>query len=139
MLHLPPDLVAQIEEHAREAYPNECCGLLIGAESEGVFSVDEVAPSLNLSENPATQFEVDMRLRLRLQRELRETGRAIIGHYHSHPDGPPRPSRRDLDKAWEHGLVWLILGIQRGVACTMGAFHYSDDDRAFTPLEVNHG
>jgi proteasome lid subunit RPN8/RPN11 len=48
----------------------------------------------------------------------------LIGHYHSHPNGPAEPSPRDLAAA-EPGRLWLIIG---GGAARMwragdGAFH----------------
>jgi len=37
-------------------------------------------------------------------------GRAVIGHYHSHPSGDPTPSLRDAADALPDGSLWLIVG-----------------------------
>ena len=113
-VRLTPEDLQVIVGFAEAAYPEECCGLLSGAEEAGVVQVDGVHESENLAEEPARRFEVDPALRLRLQRTLRGSGRGVVGIYHSHPDGPARPSPRDLDAAWEPDLVWLIIGVRKG-------------------------
>jgi len=66
----------------------------------------------NLSDR-ADRFELDPSVRLKTQRELREEGanEKIIGHYHSHPDAPAKPSVYDQGRAEEYGLIWMILSI----------------------------
>ncbi|PWR21695.1 Mov34/MPN/PAD-1 family protein [Zavarzinia compransoris] len=96
--------------HARAALPAECCGLLLGPAGAPVLA-DEAVASANLA--PAgglDAFEIDTALHLALQRRARDAGRRILGLYHSHPGGLPIPSARDRAGAWDHGLVWLIVG-----------------------------
>jgi proteasome lid subunit RPN8/RPN11 len=42
-------------------------------------------------------------------KKARASGAAIIGCYHSHPEGAPRPSARDLAGAKEEDFLWLIV------------------------------
>ena len=135
MLRLSQALADQISAHATETYPLECCGLTVAREDGSGWVAEAVHPSENLSDNPQTRFEVDMRLRLTLQKDLRGTGSAVIGHYHSHPDGPPAPSAKDLEQAWEDRLVWVIVGVEGGNS-TLKAYEYRDDEKAFLPLAV---
>ena len=73
--------------------------------------VDESRPSPNLAAPGRLDvFELDAALHLRLQREARAAGRRIVGLYHSHPASAPIPSPRDREGAYDHGLVWLIVG-----------------------------
>ena len=113
VITLDPAHLEAVAGHAEAAYPAECCGLLIGAaEGARVWRVHRVVQSRNLA--PAgrrDRFEVDPALRLKLQRELRGSGEAVVGLYHSHPDGPPTPSATDLDSAWDE---------IRGAAKSMG-------------------
>lgn len=115
-LSIAPDHLRAIVDIAESTYPEECCGLLSGIETEGVVHVDEVHASENLAGDRGSRFEVDTALRLRLQRTLRESGRRVVGIYHSHPDGPAQPSTRDLEAAWEPELVWLVVGVRDGQA-----------------------
>ena len=125
-------------KHAAEAaYPNECCGLLVGRRDGANRTVDQVVESANLASDPSTRFEIDMRLRLTLQKQLRGTGREIIGHYHSHPDGPARPSARDREQAWEPQLIWLIISVTRAGAEDVLGYTYDDRRGAFDPVSVN--
>ena len=111
---LTPEDLRAIEGFAEAAYPNECCGLLSGTEEAGIAYVDGIHESENVADEPARRFEIDPALRLRLQRTLRQSGRRVIGIYHSHPNGLARPSPRDLEAAWEPDLVWLVVGVRRG-------------------------
>ena len=131
--------LAVIEAAARSAYPAECCGLLIGARQGGGYVVDQVVESDNLAATPHDSFEIDMRLRVRLQRTLRGTNRDIIGHYHSHPNGVVEPSPRDAAQAWEPDLVWLIVGVTQAGAGQVHAFQFDADNSRFgcVPLEIS--
>lgn len=115
VLHIGRLHLAAIARAARAAYPRECCGLLLGQGGSGTFRVHEVVASDNLA--PADRpdcFEVDPALLLRFQRERRGSGRAVIGLYHSHPDGDARPSPADRALAWQPDWVWLIMAVRGG-------------------------
>ncbi len=122
----------QIADAAEAAYPEECCGLLIGEGGAGSWRLGRVVASANVAEGDRRRiFEVDPRLLLTLQRELRGTAQRVIGVYHSHPDGPPEPSAADLDRAWEPGLVWLITSVRDGRAAGTAAHVLAEDGARF--------
>ncbi|MEN3974796.1 M67 family metallopeptidase [Emcibacter sp. SYSU 3D8] len=136
MIRLPPELAHRIRGAARAAYPEECCGLLIGHAEGDALVIDDVAESVNLSARPRDSFEIDMRLRLTLQKALRGTGREIVGHYHSHPDAPAAPSERDRAQAWEPDMIWLIAGVADGVAGDLGAFRLDEAAGRFDAVPI---
>lgn len=112
-----------VVDAAEAAWPDEACGLLVGRRGPGpVWRVERIAPSSNLAAEPGRAFEVDPALRLRLERTLRGQGQGVVGHYHSHPGGPARPSETDLRRAYEPGLAWLIVAVREGQAVANGAF-----------------
>ena len=137
-LRLAPGLLAELETQSRAAYPEECCGLLIGRTGLDVWTVLRTAPSPNVAPPPRTmRFEIDPALLLRLQRELRGSAETVIGLYHSHPDGTPRPSSADRARAWQSGQMWLVLAVARGAAVSAGAwFRGGGADALFTPLAL---
>lgn len=123
---------------AEQAYPRECCGILVGRDEDGTFRVEKVVPSANLSDTPHKTFEVDMALRLRLQKELRGSDARVIGHYHSHPEGRAEPSPRDAERAWEEGMIWLILAVKTGLAVDIRAHLFKDSAQGFSRLAVEY-
>jgi len=138
-VQLSNELNAMLSEHAQADYPNECCGLLVGSIQSDIVKITEVHPSKNLtSGNPAKSFEVDPKLRFDVMREAqsRNDGVDIIGHYHSHPDGPAAPSAKDLSMAYEPNMVWLICRVAPNEEVTIGAFQPCSDRSAFNTLEL---
>ena len=125
--------LAAFESLAQAAAPNEACGLLEGTAGADGFAVTSVHPSNNLASNPTELFEVDPRLLLRLQRELRGGPTEMIGIYHSHPRGPAAPSATDLALAWQPELAWVITALQP--APHTAAFQIVGN--AFQPLELS--
>jgi proteasome lid subunit RPN8/RPN11 len=137
-LVLTPHQLAAIVRHAEAAYPNEACGLLVGRHRPaGVLAVTRAVESENLAAGPQRDsFEVDPALRFRLERALRGSREAIIGHYHSHPDHPARPSARDLAQAHEPELAWLIIQVEAGEAAACAAFRLDGETRKSRKLEL---
>tara|TARA_A100001037_G_scaffold101034_2_gene92049 strand:- start:1246 stop:1746 length:501 start_codon:yes stop_codon:yes gene_type:complete len=129
-----------VVDHAERSFPQECCGLLIGEEANGLVQVAEIHESENLANDPGRRFEVDPALRLKLQRSLRGSGHRIIGIYHSHPDGPAHPSPRDLEAAWEPELVWLIMSVRSEgvIESTVHVLTGDEDSLQFSevPLQI---
>ncbi len=126
-------------EAARAAWPSECCGLLVGremAESAGL-RVERVIPSTNIAQPPETRFEIEPALRIRLEKELRDGKSRIIGHYHSHPVGPPLPSPSDALQIYEPELIWLIIGKDENGAENLAAFLPWPEGNGFTPLGIS--
>lgn len=111
----------KILSHAEGAYPDECCGLLVGERQVREVFVREVHQSANRAAMPASQFEIDPQLRFDLERRMRRESLDLVGVYHSHPDGRAWPSETDIDRAWESSLVWLIIEVKEGSAVTTRA------------------
>ncbi|WP_308912029.1 M67 family metallopeptidase [Pseudokordiimonas caeni] len=108
---LAPGLLEALETLALQAAPHEACAMLMGAPDHVVGHV----PSPNVTEgDPARHFEIDPALLLRLHREAREGGPAIVGVWHSHPGGRPEPSDEDRARSVEPSWVWLITAVQGG-------------------------
>ena len=138
-VRLAPEQLRAIERAAEEAYPEEACGLLVGRSAPGErYSVSTVEASANVAEPPRTRrFEVDPKLRLRLERALRESPDSVIGVYHSHPDGSAAPSETDISMIFEPDMVWLITAVADGRAGATTGWRPAEDRSAFLPLELD--
>lgn len=119
-LDLPAELRAEILAAARAAHPNECCGLLEGVRENDVVRVIALHPARNLS-GDARRFEIDPGDHIAAQKAARANGSAIIGCYHSHPQGRAEPSAADLAGADEDNFLWLIAA-----GDDLAAFVYRD-------------
>ena len=105
-----PELAA-IRRHAARIYPNECCGALLGA-ADGV--VREAYPLDNtFPETQRRRFLVGPDEYRRAEARAAETGRTLMGFYHSHPDHPAEPSAFDLEHAWPN-LSYAIISVRQG-------------------------
>jgi proteasome lid subunit RPN8/RPN11 len=124
----------QLAGEARAAFPRECCGLIEGVRREDVVEVARVHPARNLATEP-DRFEIDPAQHIALLRNLRGTGRDIVGCYHSHPNGSPLPSARDLAGAADENFVWLIVSTHREGGCEIAAHRFGHG--GFTTVSIN--
>jgi proteasome lid subunit RPN8/RPN11 len=93
-LVLAPGLLELMIKHAKEKYPQEACGLLVGR-----GSADRFIPMENTLAS-STAFEMDAAQLFSTFRDLRGAGEELVAIYHSHPRGPARPSKSDIERAY---------------------------------------
>ena len=100
---------------AKKAYPNECCGILVGSKSEkGEIEVTEIREASNQFQGQkSAHFQIDPLFIYRLEQELEVRGLEIVGVYHSHPDCPAILSKED-EKYMVPGLEYVIMSVQNG-------------------------
>ncbi len=126
-VHIDASCVQQMEQMAEAGYPYEICGLLIGALGRDGWLVHDVRQVKNLNEaRAADRFILDPAAYQQIDRELRGSGREIIGVFHSHPDCPARPSPTDRENAWE-GFLYPIISVCEGRAREIAYWTLNDD------------
>ncbi len=124
--------VEAIRRHAREAYPFECCGALVGR--DGV--IDEAWPLPNVTaEGPRRRFLVSPEDYRRAEARARDRGVDLVGFYHSHPDHPARPSAYDLEHAWPV-FVYVIVSVPHGEPAELTSWRLAPDRTAFVADEL---
>jgi proteasome lid subunit RPN8/RPN11 len=124
-LALPRVFGIQIEQEARAAYPRECCGLLEGIRDEGLVQILALHPARNSAARD-DRFEIDPGDHIAALKAARGNGRAIIGCYHSHPNGAASPSDTDRAGALEENFLWLIAALDaKDGPVTVRAYDYS--------------
>ena len=144
-LVLGPAEQAALRAAAEAAYPQECCGLLVGRRHSGqaeiTLFVTRVVPGDNLHAEPTRSFELDPAIHLAVLRQLREAAGnpdsdQVLGHYHSHPDAPAVPSERDRAQINDPDLLWIIIGVIHGKADAPTAWQASASPPSFHPVPV---
>jgi proteasome lid subunit RPN8/RPN11 len=137
VVHLHPEAASVIAAAATAAYPNEACGLLIGSAGAAGWRISAAVAGANVHAEPHHRFEVDPRLVFAWMRKLRGGSDALIGHFHSHPDGPAEPSGTDRDSAFDRNALWLIAAVTAGQIGAMRAFRLGKGaDPSFLELPV---
>ncbi len=98
----------QMAAHAAACSPLEACGLVAAglvagrpAASLQVFEItNELGSPTHFSMAPAEQLQAFM--------EIEAKGWDLLAIYHSHPAGPPTPSRTDVAEARYPGVAHII-------------------------------
>lgn len=103
-IEVTSDVIEVIEAEARDAYPRECCGILLG---KGV-SITHMQPTSNIHSEPETHFEIEPQALINAHRAAREGGLQVLGYYHSHPTGKAEPSATDRKLSACDGSIWAI-------------------------------
>jgi proteasome lid subunit RPN8/RPN11 len=140
-LFLSNSLRRQIEQEGAVAYPNECCGILIGRDvkrdDKTVRIVDRLEPGRNAfeAEEQYHRFSIDPLQQLRAEKSAEKQGLAVLGYYHSHPDHPARPSEYDRAHAWPY-YSYVIVAIEKGTPTAMTSWVLDDATETFTKQEI---
>ncbi len=136
-LHFEADQDAAIRAHGAEAFPEECCGFLLGRDGDDGRRIIRVAPEANVREDGArhNRFSISPEGFMRADRAARNEGLDIVGFYHTHPNAPARPSQYDLDHAWPV-YSYVILSVRDGVPDAMTCWVLQEDRTAFAEQPI---
>ncbi len=119
-------------EHAREAAPNECCGLIGGVSGTKASSLYRLR---NVASEPEVRYEAAPEDLFTAQRLMRERGQELIGIYHSHPRAAdPSPSETDVRQAYYPSATYLIIGLG-GTGPVVKAFNISEREHRWQVVE----
>ena len=137
MIRIESEPWRQMVEHARAAYPNECCGAMIGTVGdEKVVSV--ALPMENAYEGAkAARYELRPEDLLKADREARSRKMDLVGIYHSHPDCDAYFSKTDLQNScpW---YSFVVLSIQKGEFTVARSFLPNAEQTEAPEEELNY-
>jgi proteasome lid subunit RPN8/RPN11 len=142
-------LTAEVEKRIREegerAWPNECCGFVLGFRDDGVQSAEKRADVILPVENTREageqyhRFVISPEDFMRAEREARRGKKEILGIYHSHPDHPAWPSEYDREQALPF-YSYLIVSVRGGAAgpraAELTSWKLSDNREQFFEEEI---
>jgi len=130
VVYIGRDQLQFIMNHARSTYPEECCGLLLGTNSDPRI-IERVLSAQNTNRGSRkNRFNIDPMELVRADEEAHRAGVDLIGIYHSHPDAPAQPSQVDLENAWPR-YTYLVVSVQNGEPKDIAAWVLSDDRSTF--------
>ncbi len=106
MITITRKIVEEMERHAKEECPRECCGMLAGKEQTitRIFKTKNIAESEDL-------YELDPLEQVKAFEEIDRLSLKLLGIYHSHPDHPCYPSGLDRSQAFYPDTVFFIISL----------------------------
>ena len=122
---IPHALVEEMFARARDASPEECCGLLGGREGRA----ESAYPLRNVAPRPEVAYEAAPEELFDAQRRMRARGEQLVAVYHSHPrSAEPTPSATDVRLAFYPSAIYLIIGFDDAGGCVLRGFRISESE-----------
>ena len=99
-MQLDQQAYQNICDHARETFPNECCGFFYGKEEDGNRVITHTLKINNSMEgDQRDKFEINASDYRYGEKYAEQNNLQLLGIYHSHPNHPAIPSEFDLNRA----------------------------------------
>ena len=100
------EIVEEMERHAREEYPRECCGMLAGREKviTKLFKTKNIAKSID-------EYELDPLEQVKAFEDIDRSSLELLGVYHSHPHHLSYPSGLDIQQAFYPDTAFFIISL----------------------------
>lgn len=140
-LNLANELLARIQTHGEEAYPEEGAGFLLGDDAgNGMRAVTEIFPLVNSRENEArhNRYLITPEDYLKAELKADKLGLSLIGVFHSHPDHPNQPS--EYDREWAQPFFsYIITSVNQGRAGGSRSWRLTEDRSKFEEEKINIG
>lgn len=133
--------VQQIEREGSAAFPNECCGAMLGRDEADGPDVRRIVHRLEPLKNSFEadeqyhRFSLDGHELMRLEKRSADEGLAVLGFYHSHPDHPARPSETDRQNAWPF-YSYVIVAIHNKLPVDLTSWQLDESTEQFKPEEI---
>ena len=118
MLTIERPFLDQIITHLQSCYPLEGCGLVAGNEAGEITAVYPIENSL---QSP-TAYEMAPRQQIEAMLDMEAQGWQMAAIYHSHPQGPERPSATDIALAFYPEASYIIVSLKNRTEPVIRAF-----------------
>jgi proteasome lid subunit RPN8/RPN11 len=131
--------VEHIHDHAREAYPEECAGALVGMDTGEMKVVVDVWRAQNThEEDRGRRFLIEPLQIKEFEERVQERDMDLLGFYHSHPDHPAEPSEYDREHAWPY-YSYVIASVGEAEVNYMRSWVLKDDRSGYDEEPIAFG
>jgi [CysO sulfur-carrier protein]-S-L-cysteine hydrolase len=120
-LQLSLKVQREIVDHARLAFPRECCGILAGKNGQPtkLYRITNSAPGNRL-------YEMDDLELFQAIKEIDERSEDVFVIYHSHPESEAYPSQTDVSLAFYPESYYVICSLEDPEVPNLRAFTIVD-------------
>ena len=119
--------VGHIYQHAKETYPEECAGALVGMDVGEMKIVVDVWRAENTHEEERSRrFLIEPSQIKEFEERAAQRDMDLLGFYHSHPDHPAEPSEYDREHAWP-GYSYVIASVSSANVEDMRSWSLKND------------
>ena len=135
MIEIAEPAIRSMWKHARETFPEECCGFLLGHGGEPRRIIEAHRTKNVANENRARRYVIDPLELLHADDDARSRGLDLVGIYHSHPNHPAAPSEFDRSRAtpW---YSYVILGVGDDEGREMTSWRFDESTKRFEPEDI---
>jgi proteasome lid subunit RPN8/RPN11 len=130
--------LATIEREALAAYPNECCGILIGIQHNDEERLVSIAhPVANDAESTDRhhRFSISPKDLIAAEQLAASRDEVVLGYYHSHPNHPANPSNFDRQRAWPF-YSYVIVSVATSHVVEMKCWQFDEQSQQFIPQRI---
>ena len=114
---LSREILRELEEIGKKAYPSEGCAVLLGySENSGISRVKELNNTAG-KETSKSFFQVDPKEILDIEKD----DALISGFFHTHPDSRAALSKED-EEYMIPGLMYVVMSIVKGSFADVRAY-----------------
>lgn len=131
MFELEQRYVDEMIVHAREEYPNECCGVL----AAGGGQVVRLFRAENAEKSPY-RYNIDSRELLRIYKAIEDAGWELRGIYHSHTFTEAYPSPTDVRLAGWPDALYLLVSLQDPEKPELHGYYIREGQITEEPLRI---
>jgi proteasome lid subunit RPN8/RPN11 len=122
--------------HAESAYPDECCGILLGDRVAGGHRAVSAVPCVNQAgASSRARFLIDPEHLLEVRQQGLASGHDIVGFYHSHPDKGAFFSDTDIQHCWPL-FANVVLSVEQGHFREAVAFSVDQQQTRAEPMDL---
>ncbi len=133
-LRLPKSFLDDIVAHAKAEAPNECCGIIAGADGRAA----KLYRCRNAEESPY-RYQVDPNDLFRVYRECEQNGWDFLAIYHSHTFSEAYPSPTDVRLAFWPEAYYVLVSLKDPDRPVVRAFRIRDGQVQEEEIETVEG
>ncbi|CAN5148714.1 M67 family metallopeptidase [soil metagenome] len=128
--------VGHIHDHAKETYPEECAGVIVGMDTGEMKVIVDVWRAENTHEEERSRrFLIEPLQIKKFEEQARERDLDVLGFYHSHPDHPAEPSEYDRKHSWLY-YSYIVASVGSDEVKDMRSWILKDDRSGYDEEQI---